>query len=50
MEDLGLTKNDVIETPMGCCFVKKGKREGLLPEILKELITARKKAKKELAV
>ncbi len=30
--------------------MKQSKREGLLPEILKELITARKKAKKELAV
>lgn len=50
LENYDLKPGDYIETPMGFLFVKDSKRKGLLPEILKELITARKKAKKELAV
>ena len=51
MEQLGLTNEDVTKTPEGFFFVtNREKRQGLLPEILTELITARKKAKRELAV
>jgi DNA polymerase delta subunit 1 len=47
MEGLGLTPDDVTKTPLDYYFVtNKEKRQGLLPEILIELITARKKAKK----
>ena len=36
-------------TPHGDFFVKKDKKKGLLPMILEELISARKKAKQDLA-
>ena len=50
LEELGLTKDDVTRTPENYYFVTNlEKRQGLLPEILTELIAARKKAKKELA-
>jgi DNA polymerase delta subunit 1 len=50
LEELGLELEDVTKTPEGYYFVKnKAKRQGLLPEILEELISARKKAKQELA-
>jgi len=34
----------------GFCFVKPHMRRGLLPLVLEELLSARKKAKNELAV
>jgi DNA polymerase delta subunit 1 len=40
---------DVIETPNGDRFVKSHKQEGLLPEILRELLAARKRARKDMA-
>ena len=44
-----LDRDDVTRTPEGFFFVKHNKRKGLLPEILRELLAARKQAKKELA-
>lgn len=50
IEAFGLSKeDDLYETSQGQFFINKKKREGLLPEILRELIQARKKAKRELA-
>ena len=37
-----------IQTPCGNFFAKASKRRGLLPVILEELLTARKRAKKEM--
>jgi len=45
---LGLTPDQYIKTPSGNMFVKAGVRKGLLPEILQDLLSARKKAKAEL--
>ena len=39
---------EYIRTPSGNYFVKSGMRKGLLPEILEELLKARKKAKADL--
>merc|ERR1719221_1156134 len=39
----------VTKTPTGCYFLKSGKRRGLLPMILEELLAARKRAKKAMA-
>jgi len=39
---------DITKTPTGDHFMKAGARRGLLPIILDELLTARKKAKKEM--
>jgi DNA polymerase delta subunit 1 len=50
LEFYKLTEKEVTKTPEGYYFVKSHVRQGLLPEILNELITARKKAKNELAV
>ncbi|CAH8541393.1 unnamed protein product [Heterobilharzia americana] len=44
-----LTDEDYIKTPTGAYFVKSHIRQGILPEILQQLLTARKKAKAELA-
>ncbi|XP_040289566.1 DNA polymerase delta catalytic subunit [Bufo bufo] len=44
----GLNPEDFIKTPTGDCFVKSSVRKGLLPEILENLLTARKRAKAEL--
>jgi len=41
---------DVTRTPSGDTFVKGSVTEGLLPEILRELLAARKQAKREMAV
>ena len=38
-----------IKTPNGDTFVKSNVRQGLLPEILTELLSARKRAKKDMA-
>lgn len=49
IERLKLVKDqDYTLTPNGDMFVKSTKRHGLLPVILKELLTARKKAKADL--
>ena len=45
---LGLSDDDVTKTPAGNFFVKTTIRKGLLPEILEDLLSARKKAKNEL--
>lgn len=43
-----LPPDSYIRTPSGDVFVKKSLRKGLLPEILEELLDARKKAKNDL--
>lgn len=43
-----LTEDDYTLTPNGDYFVKSHKRKGILPTILNELLTARKKAKNDL--
>lgn len=51
IEKLGLKKDiDYIVTPNGDMFCTAEKRKGLLSQILEELLGARKRAKKELAV
>ncbi|XP_032444464.1 DNA polymerase delta catalytic subunit [Xiphophorus hellerii] len=47
-EKLGLSPDDFIKTPTGDQFVKSSMRKGLLPEILENLLSARKRAKAEL--
>ncbi|KAK5619383.1 DNA polymerase delta catalytic subunit [Crenichthys baileyi] len=47
-EKLGLSPDDFIRTPTGDQFVKSSVRKGLLPEILENLLSARKRAKAEL--
>ncbi|KAI8324930.1 delta DNA polymerase [Martensiomyces pterosporus] len=49
IERLGLVKDvDYIVTPTNDCFAKSSKRVGLLPHILKELLSARKQAKADM--
>ncbi|XP_008303353.1 DNA polymerase delta catalytic subunit [Stegastes partitus] len=48
VEKLGLSPDDFIKTPTGDRFVKSSMRKGLLPEILENLLSARKRAKAEL--
>lgn len=43
-----LTEDDYTYTPNGDYFVKDNKRKGILPTILNELLSARKKAKADL--
>lgn len=43
-----LGADDYIKTPSGNYFVKSSIRRGILPEILEDLLTARKKAKTDL--
>lgn len=51
VEKLGLTKDeDYIVTPNGDLFCTAKVRKGLLSQILEELLGARKRAKKELAI
>ncbi|KAI1391491.1 DNA polymerase family B-domain-containing protein [Hypoxylon trugodes] len=51
VEKFGLKKDeDYIVTPNGDMFVTIKQRKGLLAQILEELLTARKQAKRELAV
>ncbi|EGR29193.1 hypothetical protein IMG5_161090 [Ichthyophthirius multifiliis] len=45
---LKMNKDDYTATPNGDYFVKPHIRKGILPEILKELLNARKKAKNDL--
>lgn len=44
-----MSKEDYTLTPHGDYFVKSSVRAGILPEILKDLLAARKRAKNELA-
>ena len=44
----GLTEDDYTKTPNGDYFVHSNLRKGILPTILDELLTARKKAKADL--
>ncbi|XP_028824417.1 DNA polymerase delta catalytic subunit isoform X1 [Denticeps clupeoides] len=48
VDKLGLSSEDFIKTPTGDMFVKSSVRKGLLPEILENLLSARKRAKAEL--
>uniref|UniRef100_A0A673GM87 DNA polymerase n=1 Tax=Sinocyclocheilus rhinocerous TaxID=307959 RepID=A0A673GM87_9TELE len=48
VDKLGLAQEDFIKTPTGDLFVKSSVRKGLLPEILENLLSARKRAKAEL--
>ncbi|KAI0766572.1 DNA polymerase family B-domain-containing protein [Trametes elegans] len=49
VDRLGLVKDvDYIQTPNNDLFVKSTKRKGLLPTILEDLISARKRAKADL--
>lgn len=41
-----MAKEDIITSPTGDKFVKPHKTPGVLPEILQELLAARKRAKK----
>lgn len=51
VEKLGLKKDeDYIVTPNGDIFVTVKQRKGLLSQILEELLSARKQAKRELAI
>lgn len=43
-----MPKADVLQTPRGDLFVKAHLRKGILPEILEELLGARKRAKADL--
>ncbi|CAM2110072.1 unnamed protein product [Caretta caretta] len=47
-ERYGLSPEEFIRTPTGDLFVKASVRKGLLPEILENLLAARKRAKVEL--
>uniref|UniRef100_A0A3Q3GHB2 DNA polymerase n=2 Tax=Labrus bergylta TaxID=56723 RepID=A0A3Q3GHB2_9LABR len=47
-ERQNLAPEDFIKTPTGDMFVKSSVRKGLLPEILENLLSARKRAKTEL--
>ncbi|TNN12526.1 DNA polymerase delta catalytic subunit [Schistosoma japonicum] len=49
VQRFNLTDEDYIKTPTGAYFVKSHIRQGILPEILQQLLSARKKAKAELA-
>ncbi len=44
-----LNESQYIKTPSGDYFVTSGTCKGILPEVLDELLTARKKAKKDMA-
>ncbi|KAG9481511.1 hypothetical protein GDO78_010637 [Eleutherodactylus coqui] len=48
IDKYGLNPEDFIKTPTGDCFVKSSVRKGLLPEILENILSARKRAKAEL--
>lgn len=43
-----LPPEDILRTPSGDTFVKTNKYKGILPEILEELLAARKRAKADL--
>lgn len=44
-----MPKEEVTRTPSGDSFVRAARSKGILPEILEELLGARKRAKKDLA-
>lgn len=48
VEALKMNTEDYTKTPAGSYFVKTSVRKGLLPEILEQLLAARKKAKEDL--
>ena len=48
VEKMGLKKEDVTETPNGFLFVKKSVQEGIVPMICRELLAARKVAKRKM--
>lgn len=48
IQAFNLSEDDYTLTPNGDYFVKEAKRKGILPTILNELLTARKKAKADL--
>uniref|UniRef100_A0ABM5GSA5 DNA polymerase n=2 Tax=Pogona vitticeps TaxID=103695 RepID=A0ABM5GSA5_9SAUR len=48
VEHYGLSSDEFIRTPTGDLFVKSSVRKGLLPEVLENLLAARKRAKAEL--
>lgn len=43
-----MNPDDYVRTPLGHCFVKEHVQKGLLPEVLHELLSARKAAKKAM--
>ena len=47
-EELVADSEYVTKTPQNCYFVKPAVQKGLLPDILRELLAARKKAKKDM--
>jgi DNA polymerase delta subunit 1 len=47
-EEKNMRPEDYFKSPTGDCFVKEHIRKGILPIILEELISARKRAKEEL--
>lgn len=44
-----MPRDEVTRTPSGDSFVRAARSKGILPEILEELLGARKRAKKDLA-
>ena len=44
-----MPREEVTRTPSGDSFVRAARSKGILPEILEELLGARKRAKKDLA-
>ena len=45
----GLDEQDITTSPSGNRFVKSAVRPGILPEILQEFLSARKRAKRDMA-
>ena len=43
-----MAAEELVRSPSGDCFVRSSKCKGLLPEILEELLGARKRAKTDL--
>jgi DNA polymerase delta subunit 1 len=43
-----MAKEDIVTAPTGDVFIRSTKQKGILPEILEELLGARKRAKKDL--
>ena len=49
MKNIKLDENEITKTPLNHFFVKSSVKKGILPEILENLLSARSKAKKDLA-